>query len=148
MSLVLRYKQCRISDEGNLGVAGMPRVRKKVIAKGKSQPVATSAAKPAQELGESRPGVVEPVSASAKSTSPKTGQRKRGWRDIEAISERARLKKMLVDIWHEDIELDDDIFGDSDHLSGYYTEFEEAEIESEISPDLIDEAEDFEEKEE
>lgn len=126
----------------------MPGVRKKVIAKGKSRPVAPSVAKPAQGLAKPRPDVVEPASASAKSKSPPASQRKRGWRDIEAISERARLKKMLVDIWHEDIELDDDIFGDSDHLSGYYTEFEEAEIEVEISPDLIDEAEDFEEKEE
>jgi hypothetical protein len=61
-------------------------------------------------------------------------QRKRGWRDIEALTERARLKSMLVDIWHEDIDLDSDIFGESDHASGYYTDKEE-EIEVEDDED-------------
>ena len=54
---------------------------------------------------------------------------------------------MLVDIWHEDIELDEDIFGDTDHLSGYYADTAEEEEEIEIDEDLLDDDEDFEEKE-
>jgi len=55
---------------------------------------------------------------------------------------------MLVDIWHEDIELDDDIFGDCDHLSGYYAGYEEEEEETEVDEELVDDEEEFEEKEE
>jgi hypothetical protein len=76
----------------------------------------------------------------------KPNQRKRGWRDIEAISERARLKKMLADIWHEDIEIDEEIFGGSDHLSGYYTDLE-VEAEIEVDEDEVGEPEEFDEKE-
>ncbi len=76
----------------------------------------------------------------------KPNQRKRGWRDIEAISERARLKKMLADIWHEDIEIDEDIFGGADHLSGYYTDLE-VEAEIEVDEDEVGEPEEFDEKE-
>ena len=81
-----------------------------------------------------------------KASAAKPAPRKRGWRDIEAISERARLKKMLVDIWHEDIELDDDIFGDSDHLQGYYTDLEDDEIEVEIDDEIDDEPEEFDDE--
>jgi len=77
----------------------------------------------------------------------KHGHKKRGWRDIEALTERARLKSLLTDIWHEDIELDSDIFGETDHLSGYYTDKEE-EIEIEVEDDDDDEEwEEFEEDE-
>jgi hypothetical protein len=76
----------------------------------------------------------------------KPNQRKRGWRDIEAISERARLKKMLADIWHEDIQIDEEIFGGSDHLSGYYTDLE-VEAEIEVDEDEVGEPEEFDEKE-
>jgi len=85
---------------------------------------------------------------TAKSGQNKTPSRKRGWRDIEAISERARLKKMLSDIWHEDIELEDDIFGDSDHLAGYYADCDVQEEVIEIDEEVEEEDEDFEEKEE
>jgi len=74
----------------------------------------------------------------------KQGQKKRGWRDIEALTERARLKNLLSDIWHEDIDLDSDIFGEADHFSGYYTDKEE-EIEVEVEKD--EEWEEFEEVE-
>ncbi len=74
----------------------------------------------------------------------KQAPKKRGWRDIEALTERARLKSLLSDIWHEDIDLDSDIFGETDHLSGYYTDKEE-EIEVEAEED--EEWEEFEEDE-
>jgi len=122
----------------------MPRAKKKVTSKAKSRRVEKPARMPVEPQ---RPAAARTTS-SKKSLQPKPGQRKRGWRDIEAISERARLKKMLVDIWHEDIELDDDIFGESDHLSGYYTDFNEEEVEIEVDEEMADETEEFEEKEE
>lgn len=74
----------------------------------------------------------------------KPGQKKRGWRDIEALTERARLKSLLSDIWHEDIDLDSDIFGETDHLFGYYTDKEEV---IEAGPEEVEEWEEFEEEE-
>lgn len=74
----------------------------------------------------------------------KPAQKKRGWRDIEALTERARLKSLLSDIWHEDIDLDSDIFGERDSLFGYYTDKEEVvEVDSEDD----EEWEEFEEEE-
>ena len=120
----------------------MPRAKKKIAGNSRTAPAAKRGEDPFET------GVQDVFDTSEKANHVKPGQRKRGWRDIEAISERARLKKMLVDIWHEDIELDEDIFGDSDHLSGYYTDLEDEEVDIEMDDDLIDEEEDFEEKEE
>lgn len=83
--------------------------------------------------------------SGARQTLERPGQRKRGWRDIEAMSERARLKKLLTDIWHEDIELEEDIFGESDHLAGYYTDSDDEE--EPVEPDEDAEYDDFEEDE-
>jgi hypothetical protein len=74
----------------------------------------------------------------------KQAQKKRGWRDIEALTERARLKNLLSDIWHEDIDLDSDIFGETDQFSSYYTDKEE---EIEVADDEDEEWEEFEEDE-
>lgn len=74
----------------------------------------------------------------------KQGQKKRGWRDIEALTERARLKNLLSDIWHEDIDLDSDIFGETDQFSTYYTD---KEVEIEVEDDEDEEWEEFEEDE-
>jgi len=120
----------------------MPRTKKKVA--GKENTIQDGAsergkARSAAQDGESR-------ARPAKQAESRPGQRKRGWRDIEAISERARLKKMLSDIWHEDVELDEDIFGDSDHLAGYYTDVEVEVEEVDEEDDLLDD-EDFDETE-
>ena len=74
----------------------------------------------------------------------KTPQKKRGWRDIEALKEQVRLKRLLADIWHEDIELDEDIFGERDRLAGYYTASRDEAID--IDDDEDDDFEEFEEK--
>jgi len=71
--------------------------------------------------------------------------KKRGWRDIEALAERARLKQMLTDIWHEDIEIDDEIFGLSEQQSIYYTDIEQEDIELDVAEDDADEFDDFDE---
>jgi hypothetical protein len=142
MSQFLRYKQCRTSAEVSPGALGMPRAKKKVADNAKS----LSTGRPVEDSFESLVQAPTSFVSSSRSNQNKAGQRKRGWRDIEAIRERARLKKMLVDIWHEDIELDDDIFGNLDHLSGYYANYEEEEEEIEIDEELIDDEEDFEEE--
>jgi hypothetical protein len=121
----------------------MPRAKKKV----NSKPDLQRAEKRVQEVARPKIRAAPPATAFTKSNQVKNGQRKRGWRDIEAIRERARLKKMLTDIWHEDIELDDDIFGATDNSSGYYANNTE-EIEVEIDEVEIEDAEDFEETEE
>lgn len=84
------------------------------------------------------------LSGSAEQGPEKPGQKKRGWRDIEALTERARLKSLLSDIWDEDIDLDSDIFGETDHLFGYYTDKEEV---VEVEPEEGEEWEEFEEEE-
>jgi hypothetical protein len=120
----------------------MPGAKKKATRKAKSP----NAARVAQDTPGSRKNRgIEPA-APVKEQQLKPNQRKRGWRDIEAISERARLKMMLADIWHEEIEIDEEIFGGSDHLSGYYTDLE-VEAEIEVDEDEVGEPEEFDEKE-
>lgn len=103
----------------------------------------------------SKAATKSPVTAKKKSHEPrladsinqglaKQGQKKRGWRDIEALTERARLKNLLSDIWHEDIDLDSEIFGGADQFSSYYTDKEE---EIDVEDDEDDEWEEFEEDE-
>ena len=120
----------------------MPRAKKKITRKTKSPNTGRSAQ---NSSGSWNNREIEHA-APAKESQAKPNQRKRGWRDIEAISERARLKKMLADIWHEDIEIDEDIFGGTDHLSGYYTDLE-VEAEIEVDEDEVGEPEEFDEKE-
>ena len=84
------------------------------------------------------------LSHSSSQVQGKPAQKKRGWRDIEALTERARLKSLLSDIWHEDIDLDSDIFGERDSLFGYYTDKEEV---IEVEPEDDEEWEEFEEEE-
>jgi len=122
----------------------MPRPKKKVAGTSGSERSGT----PVREERLSRAPAAGRVALTGKPGQNKAPQRKRGWRDIEAISERARLKKMLADIWHEDIELEDDIFGDLDHLAGYYADCEVQEEVIEIDDEIEEEDEDFEEKEE
>jgi hypothetical protein len=81
-------------------------------------------------------------SGSVSQAQAKQAPKKRGWRDIEALTERARLKNLLSDIWHEDIDLDSDIFGETDQYSSYYTDKEE---EIEVEEDKDEEWEEFEE---
>ena len=120
----------------------MPRTRKKVAGKDNSSQIGASERGLAKSVA--RDGDKQARPAKQGESAP--GQRKRGWRDIEAISERAHLKKMLSDIWHEDVELDDDIFGDSDHLADYYTDVQVEVEEIDEEDDLLDD-EDFDETE-
>lgn len=122
----------------------MPRAKKKVTSKPDLPKAESPGQKPVRAKTRTAP---RPEASGKPGPARNNGQRKRGWRDIEAIRERARLKKMLTDIWHEDIELDDDIFGETEQRSGYYANAVE-EIEVEIDEVEIEETEEFEETEE
>ncbi|MEJ8567435.1 hypothetical protein [Elongatibacter sediminis] len=113
----------------------MPPARKKTPGKtGKSTAVGDD--------GRLRPSrVARNGSGSGRGAVAQGGARKRGWRDIEEIRERMRLKSLLADIWHEDVELEEDIFGESGYLAGYYAEGEVEEPPAD--PDDNVEYEDF-----
>jgi len=65
--------------------------------------------------------------------------RKGGWREIEALREKAALKASLADVWDEDFDLDDEILADLDHNAEFFTSQEETEDE------IFDEDEDSDE---
>ena len=44
-----------------------------------------------------------------------------GWREIEAIREKAALKESLADVWDEDFDLDEEILADLDHTAEFFT---------------------------
>ena len=44
-----------------------------------------------------------------------------GWREIEAMREKAALKESLADVWDEDFDLDDEILADLDHTAEFFT---------------------------
>ena len=52
-----------------------------------------------------------------------------GWREIEALREKAALKASLADVWDEDFDLDDEILADLDHNAEFFTRQEDAEDE-------------------
>jgi hypothetical protein len=59
------------------------------------------------------------------------GQARRngGWREIEALREKAALKASLADVWDEDFDLDDEILAELDHTAEFFTTQEDPEVE-------------------
>lgn len=65
--------------------------------------------------------------------------RKRGWRDIEALREKKRLRDDLLDIWDDDQDIDEsEILGDEEAFEKY-SDTEEIEVEDD--PDDYDDDE-------
>ena len=62
-----------------------------------------------------------------------------GWREIEAIREKAALKESLADVWDEDFDLDEEILADLDHTAEFFTPQKDAVEE------IFDEDEDVDE---
>ena len=52
-----------------------------------------------------------------------------GWREIEAMREKAALKESLADVWDEDFDLDDEILADLDHTAEFFTPQKDTEDE-------------------
>lgn len=69
-------------------------------------------------------------------------RRNGGWREIEALREKAALKASLADVWDEDFALDDEILAELDHTAEFFTSQEEDEeviIDDEDDDDDVDE---------
>jgi hypothetical protein len=71
------------------------------------------------------------------------GQSRRngGWREIEALREKAALKASLADVWDENFDLDAEILAELDHTAEFFTTQEDPE------PEVLLEAEPAEEEE-
>lgn len=54
-------------------------------------------------------------------------RRNGGWREIEALREKAALKASLADVWDEDFDLDDEILAELDHTAEFFTTQEDPE---------------------
>lgn len=75
------------------------------------------------------------------------GQRKQPrWRQIEAMRERQELRRALADIWGDDPDLDESIFGIDDGEISYYVRPGTEEVEDE-EIDLDEDGDDFESEE-
>jgi len=58
-----------------------------------------------------------------------------GWREIEALREKAALKASLADVWDDDFALDDEILAELDHTAEFFTTQEDAEEEIIVDDD-------------
>jgi hypothetical protein len=56
-------------------------------------------------------------------------RRNGGWREIEALREKAALKASLADVWDDDFDLDEEILAELDHTAEFFTTEEEPEEE-------------------
>lgn len=72
------------------------------------------------------------------------GQSRRngGWREIEALREKAALKASLADVWDENFDLDDEILAELDHTAEFFTTLEDPEPEEFVA--AVDEEEEDE----
>lgn len=93
---------------------------------------------PAGQEGKESPGASGPsVSAGGEDRGPGNrggddgGQPRRngGWREIEALREKAALKASLADVWDEDFDLDEEILAELDHTAEFFTTQEDPEVE-------------------
>jgi hypothetical protein len=74
------------------------------------------------------------------------GQSRRngGWREIEALREKAALKASLADVWDENFDLDAEILAELDHTAEFFTTQEDPEPEVlEAAPEEQEEADEF-----
>lgn len=97
---------------------------RKTAKKPVKAPCKTAAAKPAK-----------PQRTDGRRTGPGAGdappdgaeRRNGGWREIEALREKAALKASLADVWDEDFDLDEEILAELDHTAEFFTTQEEEE---------------------
>lgn len=61
---------------------------------------------------------------------PDAPRRNGGWREIEALREKAALKASLADVWDEDFDLDEEILAELDHTAEFFTTQEEPDVEA------------------
>jgi hypothetical protein len=105
-------------------------------------------APPAADAAAEVPGDTVPSKVVKRAVRPGTGplspRRNGGWREIEAMREKAALKASLADVWDEDFDLDEEILAELDHTAEFFTSQEDAEEEV-FDDDDVDEYFDDEE---
>ena len=72
-------------------------------------------------------------------TGPLDPRRNGGWREIEALREKAALKASLADVWDEDFDLDEEVLAELDHTAEFFTTQEEPDEEIFDEEEGIDE---------
>lgn len=80
------------------------------------------------------PGSSKDAGAAPDATERKSG----GWREIEAMREKAALKASLADVWDEDFDLDEEILAELDHTAEFFTSQQEDEEEVFDEDDEVD----------
>ncbi len=68
-----------------------------------------------------------------------SGQKRRGWREIEAWRERKFLRESLAEIWDDELLVDESMFSGDDEDVAFYTDSDNIEVEEDLS-DFEDEA--------
>ena len=89
---------------------------------GKETPGSSGQAPSAQVQGKNR-------------TSAGQSRKNGGWREIEALREKAALKASLADVWDENFDLDDEILAELDHTAEFFTTLEDPEPEEFVVDD-------------
>lgn len=74
-------------------------------------------------------------------------RRNGGWREIEALREKAALKASLADVWDEDFDLDEEILAELDHTAEFFTTQDE-DPEAEIFDEAVEDEDFFDDDEE
>ena len=72
-------------------------------------------------------------------TGPLNPRRNGGWREIEALREKAALKASLADVWDEDFDLDEEILAELDHTAEFFTTQEDPSAEIFEDEEEVDE---------
>ena len=76
-----------------------------------------------------------------------TDQKKRGWREIEALRDKKLLRENLLDIWDDDWDIDEaEVLGD-DYGVIMYADEEETADEDDVEFESDDDSDDFDDDE-
>jgi hypothetical protein len=97
-----------------------------------------------ESSGGSRPATSAQVQGKNRAVAVQS-RRNGGWREIEALREKAALKASLADVWDENFDLDDEILAELDHTAEFFTTQEDPEPEEFVAADdeEEDEADEF-----
>jgi hypothetical protein len=91
--------------------------------------------KAAATENDAKPADAPERAGSASGTAPRKNG---GWREIEAMREKAALKASLADVWDEDFDLDEEILAELDHTAEFFMSQQEDEEEVFDEDDEVD----------
>jgi len=84
-------------------------------------------------------GESESAPPQADATPDSEAKKNGGWREIEAMREKAALKASLADVWDEDFDLDEEILAELDHTAEFFTPQKETDEEIFDEDEEVDE---------